>query len=575
MALLGILVLQLLLHGSALMSAVSSNAGMLMLCNGLMAQADSAPGTYPVYRALDDTSVAARAMRSLRRAIALNGDSLSARWALGRAALAAGDAETAASTLEPLMGGKIGHNPLLYRDVLTALSYGGRPESVVALYESASSLQRTQAISDAVALAYLDLATRGQGDGGQGEVRQWLERARGLRPGDLYVNYCLWKQAREAGDMAAAAIYSETLAYFPLEAIHPADERLLNYAADAIPDLLEEGLWDRDKALNTVSFLVWQHNGAAGVERLLERLIERYSSEPDWPFYLAELYHRQGSLAQAEAAYQQVLAVDPAYTQAYLRLGMVAETGCKSPVVSCEGLEEAAGWYKQYSNMVPDDVLGLRKLAEIYETLGRPEAAVLREEFEARTSGQRIAAELLGVPEQNVELGPNLVENGEFDVWEGVNPVGWQPGFYLGRHGDSGLHVAGEDALATEGKAVRLVTLWGGLMPDGTRTHAEYVGKSFPVTDIKYLVSLYYCSQHFTEGSGLAFLGDYVHSGGLVLAYYSLPHSGGQWRVVHTLVDGPSASTSVVPLVRDWGVGQLWVQAFVVRSVACVEDLQP
>jgi tetratricopeptide (TPR) repeat protein len=583
MALMGVLVLLLLLRGPALMSVVLSSAGMLMLRNGLMAQADFVPSTYPVYQVLDGTSATARTMRSLRYAVALSGDNPSAQWALGRAALAVGDVDTAASVLEPLMG-KVGHNPLLYYDALFALSYGRQPERVIALYESVPPLQPTRAISDAVVLAYLDLATGRQGDkgtGGQGDkeweeegkARQWLERAQRMRPGDLYANYCLWRRAREAGDVEAAAMYSETLAYFPLEAINPADDRLLDYVADAVPGLLEERLWDREKTLNVVSFLVWRHHGAAGVERLLERLIERYPSEPDWVFYLAELYHRQGSLAQAKAVYQQVLAVDPAFIQAYLRLGMVAEAGCKSQMASCEGLEEAAGWYKQYNDLAPDDLLGLRKLAEIYETLGRPEATVLREELEARTSGQRIAAELLGVPEQNVELGPNLVENGEFETREGVNPAGWQLGLYLGQAGDGGLYVAGEDILATEGNAIRFVTLWGGLMPDGAMTFAEYVGKSFPVTDTKYLVSLYYCSRYFIEGSGLAFLGDYARSGGLVLAYYSLPHSGGQWRVVHTLVDGPSASTSVVPLVRDWGVGQLWVQAFVVRPIVYMKDL--
>jgi tetratricopeptide (TPR) repeat protein len=58
---------------------------------------------------------------------------------------------------------------------------------------------------------------------------------------------------------------------------------------------------------------------------LLERLIERYPAEPDWPFYLAELYHRRGDLDRAEAAYRQVLETDPDYAQAYLRLGMIYE----------------------------------------------------------------------------------------------------------------------------------------------------------------------------------------------------------------------------------------------------------
>jgi len=138
---------------------------------------------------------------------------------------------------------------------------------VLALYEAAPPPLPTQAVSDAVALAYLVQVTRGQGEGETG--RGW-EKALELRPGDLYLNYRLWKQAQEAGDVRAAVAYSETLTYFPLEAVDPTDERLLGYAAQVIPKLLEEGVWDREKTLNVVSYLVWQHNTAAGVVQLFE-----------------------------------------------------------------------------------------------------------------------------------------------------------------------------------------------------------------------------------------------------------------------------------------------------------------
>jgi tetratricopeptide (TPR) repeat protein len=331
-ATVGALALLLLLRGPALLSAAWTNAGMLVLRDARLAQVESVSGAYPVHGALRGDAAAVRAVQCLRRAVALNRADPAARWGLGRAALAVGDAETAADALGPLAG-SAGHSPLLYTDVLMALSYGGRPEGVIALYESAPPSRRTQAIGDVVALAYLDLVTGGQGDeraGGRGKVRQWLERASVLRPGDLYATYHLWRQALQSGDLAGATVYSETLAYFPLEAVHPADERLLGYAAAVMPALLEDGLWDREKTLNVVSFLVWQHDQATGTERLLERLIERYPAEPDWPFYLAELYHRRRDLDQAEAAYRQVLEIDPDYAQAYLRLGMI--------------YEERAGW---------------------------------------------------------------------------------------------------------------------------------------------------------------------------------------------------------------------------------------
>jgi len=83
-----IVALLVLLSGPTLASATLTNAGMLALRDELMAQDDLDLGTYLLYDALCDDAMTARAMRSLRRAVALDGDSLSARWALGRAALA-------------------------------------------------------------------------------------------------------------------------------------------------------------------------------------------------------------------------------------------------------------------------------------------------------------------------------------------------------------------------------------------------------------------------------------------------------------------------------------------------------
>jgi hypothetical protein len=52
-------------------------------------------------------------------------------------------------------------------------------------------------------------------------------------------------------------------------------------------------------------------------------------------------------------------------------------------------------------------------------------AAVLREELARRTDDRRIVAELLGVPVEDMELGPNLIENGGFEVWKEGKPKGW------------------------------------------------------------------------------------------------------------------------------------------------------
>ena len=456
----GLLIGALLLCAPVLASTALGNAGMLALRDGLLAQGDFTPSTYPFYAALVAGESTEHIAQTLRQAVALNPGSSSLRWALGRAALAVGDAKAVADALEPLVE-KASHHPLLYSDALTAFSRGGRPEAATRLYELAPPPQQTRAISDTVALAYLE-------QGG----RDALERAIALRPGDLYANYFLWKQAQEAGDVEATATYSETLVYFPLEAIDPTDERLLDYATEAIPNLLEDGLWGREKTLNVVSYLVWQHHEVPGVERLLEQLAARYPTEPDWPFYLAELYHRRGNLEQAEAVYRQVLTVAPEYAQAYLRLGMVSEEASERESEKAsqregektrkrisekanERLSEAARWYEQYNALAPDDLLGLKHLSETCTAL--EQAGV--EDGSCLAAAERVppVAALRGAwLEQAATVKPEYLVGQELDN-------GWT---FLGYDVD-------EDGLI-RGEPMGLVLYWKG--PDAAKAGSERDG---------------------------------------------------------------------------------------------------
>lgn len=405
--------------GARLASAMLVNGGMLTLRDELVECEVCVLGKYPVYNELERTPRTTRMLQVLQHAVDLDSTSLPARLALGRAALTTGNAKVAAEALQPIDKEAL-RSPLLYRDILAALSRDQQFDKVIALYEAAPPVQSTREISDTVALAYLDAVSDGRED--------LLAQVKTLRPGDLYANYYLWKQAQENGNLEAETTYSETLTYFPLEAINPTDERLLDYTAQVIPAMLEEDVWGREKTLNVVSYLVWQHSQAEGVVQLLENLIGQYSAEPDWLFYLAELHHLRGDLSRAEMTYQQVLAVDPEYAQAYLRLGIVSEEAGKR-------LGKAARWYVQYNELAPDDLLGLKRLTDACAALEAADvedencrrAVILQEELEAKTDDRRIVAELLGMPVEDVALGPNLVENGGFEIWADENrPQSWE-----------------------------------------------------------------------------------------------------------------------------------------------------
>ena len=148
-ALVGILALLFLLHGPSLTSAAWTNAGMLPLRDGLLAQADLAPSAYPFYAVLNETPATARAMENLRRAANLNKNSLAARWALGHAALALGDGEIAAGMLEPLLKkaevGPLSAIPVMGFVVTTLVVWAAQPATKVATtmpYHVATMLKR-------------------------------------------------------------------------------------------------------------------------------------------------------------------------------------------------------------------------------------------------------------------------------------------------------------------------------------------------------------------------------------------------------------------------------------------------
>jgi len=571
--LIGMLISLLLLSGRSLAGAALVNVGMLTLRNGLLQVESLESATYPFYGVLERSPAVSRAASSLRRAVALCSDNSSARWALGRAALVAGDGQAAAAVLEELLA-EAERRPLLYQDALVAFSRSERHEEVVGLYEAASPPESTQAISDTVALAYLEQMSGGTGEQGSKGEECLLNRAKELRPGDLYLNYHLWKRAQEAGDVQAAAAYSETLTHFPLEAVDPTDERLLDYAARVIPTLLQEGIWDREKTLNVVSYLVWQHNRAAGVEQLLEDLTARYPVEPDWPFYQAEMYHRRDELERAEEAYCQVLAVDPEYAEAYLRLGMVAEERGRQGEGEARGekasLTTAAGWYEQYHQLVPDDILGLKRLAEtctVLENAGVEDencrevadrllrntqyalrdsdsgaaspialspAAVLRDILAARTDARRVVAQLLDVSVEEVELGPNLVRNGGFDSLVGRSPENWHWQKFGKGAADCGLFIGGTDSgLRGSDITLRITGIWELV---GKSCRAGYWGgnrEETLVPNVEYYLSFYYQTEQIYGGAGHLLVRS--ESEGL-LRQIDLPATEGVWRPVQMML---------------------------------------
>ncbi len=460
-----------------------ANMGWLAFKDQVVTQARQGT-SYPLYQIIDP-SIIQVSQAWLERAAAINGGDRVLPWQLGRLALASGEVEEAANWLAPLAVEQQ-TNVLLDLDRLAALSLAGRYEEVLTsgLRQSLPDQLLSRPVRAAIDRQAIGLLQEGEPDA--------LERARVLRPDDLYVNFRLWEQAQSIGNAAATETYRQAIVRFAREAVDPADEGVLDYVASVVPELRINSLWDREQTRRVMAYLVWQHPHAMGVERLLSTLTASYPDEAEWGTYLAELHERQAGPVRG------TVSIPPLYDE---------------------------------------------------------------------QAERQFAAEQLGVSVDQIELGPEMVNNGRFEAWTAARPTGWRFYQYVGNVEADGLYLSGQEALGPNRWAARLDTLRGGSLNDGTVTFGEYIGQEFSVIDQPYVVSLVYRSQS-NQGSIVLFVSEYFRSGGAVLLNQGLPDTGGQWQLVQFMIAAPSGQISVYPVLRNWGIGQVSLAGLSIRSVA-------
>ncbi|MGC8880652.1 MAG: tetratricopeptide repeat protein, partial [Anaerolineae bacterium] len=295
----------------------------------------------------------------------------------------------------------------------------------------------------------------------------------------------------------------------------------------------------------------------------------------DLRFYLAELYHRHGEWEQAEAAYRAVLERDAAYAQAMLRLGMVFQARGR--------LAEAADWYARYRALAPDDLLGLQRLAEVQEALGALESAALREQLRDRSDDQRIAAQLLGIPADAVQLGENLVRNGGFESWLSGRPEWWSvSNMATGDPWNEGLFIGGREELdAPGGSALRIQGMWLRQQPDkepGRWDYWYYDERSRRIATLPlepdgvYLISFDYRSDA-EEGQVAAV---YVSDREEILwkGDRRLAKTGSAWHhFVAVAANRGGAEATMRLLLRSWGSGVVAFDRVRVARLELPEEL--
>lgn len=513
-------------------------------------------------------------------------------WTLGRLAMANNDAHSAIPYFERAAFYAPSDHPI-HQDLLLALSADELHERVISLYESGRFPLLNPTISDAIALAYLKI-----GDNlDLPERSEYLLRARLVRPIDLFINYTLRKLSPNS--IGEKDLSDLSLKFFPLSALFPDDKRLRPYAVSAIVGLIEDQIWSKDSALNYTSYLIWEHSEETGVEDLLNALRSSFPFEPEWPFFLAELYFRRGEYSKAIDFYQisLELSIEDIFPQALLYLGLAIEKGCDSQSYDC--IAHATEWYARYNRQNPKDVMGLQKLfdkcAQLVTVKDAPDVCrtlpgiLLQGDFPAFNPENNlddtlweilVISKVLGIPPEHIVLGENLVENSGFEDWQQSQSLPWCWSAMFDREPfGNGLFVGGPEVhFAPEGGAnARVQGLWIEQNPEKEPPRAGYWycnqnlrEKSIDLhPNRRYLLSFFYRTVYTANTASIWMSSINLSQNRLWFdGDIRLPDTNGEWRqfaVVDLTAKG--LEHLVRPLFRLFGPGQLEVDRFQIREV--------
>lgn len=548
------------------LSTIMANVGMVQQTVALIASGNVSWGEYPLLGKLtvSDANIVS-AHRLLRDAVALSENPRGAAWGLGRVNLAMGNYIEALRVLTSVQF-TVKSNPFFWSDLIVAASYAGEYNRVIELFEAGLAQPNGSAVlNDAVAFAYLEQF--GGNPSNSLSDRSHVEAVLSVRPWDLYSNMTRWVSLSESGNVSAAATVRQALTDFSLVAIHPADERLLKYAAEVIPELYRTGVWDYERLVNVVAFLVWQHPEAEGVETLLNTLAQRYSADARWDLFAGELYQRRGQLHDAIFHYELANGKDPYLALAMLGAGIAREM---------QGdLIGAAAWYEDYRELVPEDVAGLAALARVSDGLAAVEADELANQLKSLLDDRYSVANKLHVEVDTVALGPNIMPEGDFETSVAGVPVGWAVADYVTRA--SNTHVAAAFFASTDSlftiephtRSARIDGIWManpneglfGLVSLRDKARGTYTLEIEPHT--LYLVSgLYRTSGLHNEVSV------YLGNPEIGLFQKTLPPTDHSWQAFRVFgCHSADSSQWMQLLLNSRATGQVWFDKVSVRAV--------
>lgn len=451
------------------------------------------------------------------------------------------------------------NDPLTYLTLGDVHDHNGNVEQAIRYYEAGLAGNRRAKLT----VNYLQLADQlWRNKEQEAAAAIWRDKVIGTGYGDLYAN---WRLAQYyAGDKETSEIYKEGVRYFPLESVAASpDRRLDRYQAAAFMGAVEIGLWERQKLLNIVGYRVWQDQSQA-TEYLLRSLLSKNPDDADLRFYLGEMYHRRGDWEQADIAYRSVLDIDSNFAQAYLQMGIMAEARSTEKGFEHESLTEAMGWYEQYYQMAPNDLLGLQKLIEIYEMQEKQEAVALRADLESKTDNEeRLIAETLKIDLHSFELSHNLLDDITFKDNVLIQDTDWESSVWLGVNRDNALFFNGQDKQG-ENDVARITTLW---LRSPIDAYADYGQTIVLKANTFYVLSFYYKTNNFQEGSAFVGLLEWTSQPRYTFTHSYLSDTEGTWQKMVYIGNSYQHPLGVRLILRNWGAGNVWFDQVELRQV--------
>lgn len=368
-------------------------------------------------------------------------------------------------------------------------------------------------VSDQVVLAETNLALEAMHVGNWAEAFAALYRAIQEQPDDLWALYLTQKVARASGDFEAKANIHQKLAQIGMASFTFSDLRRAKMTAQAIVNLVHDGIWEASQAYSMVSSVIWRSPDRRA-EELLNTLLSLQPERVEWKVLRQELDRRQ------EAASAHSNATSSCSSSTIIESRHAQSTSAANLLIARE-LDVEVTQLEFGPNMIPRNVM---------ETIETENRRVLR--------------------------------------WHPAGMVGYQG------YGPGELYSGVDDLCKdTYGAVARLsglwsehgefVSAWTGWWLWDTAENLNHL-ITLNSSDL-YALSFDYRTEWLNGDSFSLWMNDEPVRSGQLSGEHHFAGTNGVWR--STVLVGYGTATPVSPLFRLAGKGQVWLDNMQLRQV--------